>query len=117
MVTEMRQHSGKIDAGYPFPCMLMLPRSAPFRCSKRKDPASIFGQTRRADHNLTHAFTVFVNGIRESRPQYPLNQEKQSAASDRAPRPIIPAFADFVTILHRDLSIPVGRVEMVMVGE
>jgi hypothetical protein len=77
--------------------VLMLPRSAPFRCSKRKDPASIFGQTRRADHDLTRAFTVFVNGIRESRPEYLLNQAKQSAASDRAPQPIIPGFADFVT--------------------
>jgi len=103
MVTEMRQDSGKVEAGYPFPCVLMLPRSAPFRCSKRKDPASIFGQTRRADHNLTHAFTVFVDGIRESRPEYPLNQAKQSAASDRATQPIIPGFADFVTALHHDL--------------
>jgi hypothetical protein len=113
----MRQHSGKVDAGYPFPCVLMLPRSAPFRCSKRKDPASIFGQTRRADHDLTRAFTVFVNGSRESRPEYLLNQAKQSAANDRAPQAIIPGFADFVTALHHDLSIPVGRAEMFMVGE
>jgi hypothetical protein len=97
--------------------VLMLPRSAPFRCSKRKDPASIFGQTRRADHDLTHAFTVFVNGIRESRPEYPLNQAKQSVTSDRATQPIIPGFADFVTNMHHHLSIPVGRVEMFMVGE
>jgi hypothetical protein len=117
VVTEMRQDPGKIDAGYPFPCMLMLPRSAPFRCSKRKDPASIFGQTRRADHDLTRTFTVFANGIRESRPAYLLNQAKQSAASDRAPEPIIPGFADFVTALLNDLSIPVGRAEMFMVGE
>ena len=117
MVTEMRQHSGKVKAGNPLPCVLMLPRSAPSRCSKRKDPASIFGQTRRADHDLTRAFTVFVNGIRESRPEYPLNQAKQSAASDRATQPIIPGFADFVTALHHDLSIPVGRVGMFMVGE
>ena len=117
MVTEMRQHSGKIDAGYPFPCMLMLPRSAPFRCSKRKDPASIFGQTRRPDHNLTHAFTVLVNGIRENRPEYPLNQVSPSAASDRATQPIISGFADFVTALHHDLSIPVGRAEMFTVRE
>jgi len=66
VVTEMRQHSGEVEARNPFPCVLMLPRSAPFRCSKRKDPASIFRQTRRADHDLTHAFTVFVNGVRES---------------------------------------------------
>jgi hypothetical protein len=117
VVTEMRQHSGKVDARYPFPCVLMLPRSAPFRCSKRKDPASIFRQTRRADHNLTHAFTVFVNGIRENRPGYPLKQEKQPAASDRAPQPIIPGFADFVTTLHHDLSISAGRVDMFMVGD
>jgi hypothetical protein len=97
--------------------VLMLPRSAPFRCSKRKDPASIFGQTRRADHDLTHAFTVFVNGIRESRPEYPLNEAKQSVASDPAVQPIIPGFADFVTNMHDDLSIPVGHVEMLMVGE
>jgi hypothetical protein len=117
MVTEMRQHPGKVKAGNPFPCVLMLPRSAPSRCSKRKDPASIFRQTRRADHDFTHAITVFINAIRESRPQYPLNQEKQSAASARAPHPIIPGFADFVTALHHDLSIPVGRVGMFRVGE
>jgi len=118
VVTEMRQHSGEVKAGKPFPCMLMLPRSALFRCSKRKDPASIFGQTRRADHNLTHAFTVFVNAIRESQPEYPLNQAKQSAASDRAPQPIIPGFADFVTALHHDLIYPCRpRAEMFMVGE
>ena len=117
MVTEMRQHSGKVEAGNPFPDVLMLPRSAPFRCSKRKDPASIFGQTRRADHNLTRAFTVFVNGIRESRPEYPLNQARLSAASDPATRSIIPGFADFVTALHQDLFIRVGRAEMFMVGE
>ena len=109
MVTEMRQHSGKVYAGNPFPCVLMLPGSAPSRGSKRKDPASIFGQTRRADHDLTHAFTVFVNGIRESRPEYPLNQAKQSVASDPTKWPIIPRFADFVTALHHDLSIPVAR--------
>ena len=117
MVTEMRQHSGEVKAGKPFPCMLMLPRSALFRCSKRKDPASIFGQTRRADHNLTRAYTVFVNGIRESRPEYPLKQAKQSVASDRALQPIISGFADFVTALHHDLSIPVSRAEMFMVRE
>jgi hypothetical protein len=113
VVTEMRQHSGEVEARNPFPCVLMLPRSAPFRCSKRKDPASIFRQTRRADHNLTHAFTVIVNGIRESWPDYPLNQKKQPAASNRAPQPIIPGFADFVTALHHDLSNPAGRVRNV----
>jgi hypothetical protein len=54
-MAEMRQHSGKVEAGNPFPGVLMLPRSAPFLCSERKDPASILRQTRRADHNLTHA--------------------------------------------------------------
>jgi hypothetical protein len=47
----------------------------------------------------------------------PLRREKLSAASARAPHPIIPGFADFVTALHHDLSIPVGRVGMFMVGE
>jgi hypothetical protein len=61
--------------------VLMLPRSAPFRCSKRKDPASIFGQTRRADHNLTHAFTVFVDVVRESQPSYLARRAKQSTGS------------------------------------
>ena len=59
----------------------------------------------------------FVYGIRESRPQYPLNQEKQSAASDRAPRTMIPAFADFVTVLHRDLSILPAASRWSLVGE
>src|SRR5580704_950664 len=74
----MRQHPGKVEAGHPFPCVLMLPRSAPFRCSKRKDSASIFRQTRRADHNLTRAFTVFVDAVRESQPCYPAKPVKQS---------------------------------------
>ena len=81
VVTEMRQHSGKVEAGNPFPCVLMLPRSAPLRCSKRKDPASIFGQTRRADHDLTHAFTVFVDVVREREPCYPAKRAKQSTRS------------------------------------
>ena len=117
MVTEMRQHSGEVEARKPFPCVLMLPRSAPFRCSKRKDPASIFRQTRRADHNLTHAFTVSLTVFAKAGRTIPLNQEKQPAANDRAPQPIIPGSADFVTALHHHLSIPAGRVEMFMVGE
>src|SRR6266446_3727260 len=105
----MRQHTGKVEAGQPFPRVLMLPRSAPLRCSKRKDPASIFRQTRRADHDLTHAFTVFVNCVRESRPRYPLNRAKQSAASARVRHPIISIFSDRVTALHGDLPTAVDR--------
>jgi hypothetical protein len=97
--------------------VLMLPRSAPLRCSKRKDSASIFGQTRRADHNLTHAFAVFVDAIRESQPCYPAKPAKQSTGSLAYDAPIIRIFSDRVTALLGDLTVFFGRAEIFMVGE
>ena len=99
----MRKHTGKIETSYPFPCMLMLSQSALSRRSKRKDPASVFRQTRRADHDLTHALTVFVNIARESRLPCPSKPEKRLAVRSRSRSVIIPTFANAVTAPRRDL--------------
>src|SRR5579872_1804507 len=50
MVAEMRQYSGHVEAGDPFPRVLLLGRAGP-----ADDAASQIGYTRRPDHDHTPA--------------------------------------------------------------
>src|SRR5207247_1490276 len=92
-----REHAGKVEAGDPFPRILMLSRSVPSRCSKRKDPAAVLRQSRRADHDLTHALAV-VKSTSTRRPAAtsPSNP-RNIPLHGTARRRIIPIFADLVT--------------------
>ena len=57
-MAEVSQHTREVEAGDPFPGVLLLARAGRFWRSKRKDAASELGQSWRADHDLTHALVV-----------------------------------------------------------
>jgi len=70
-MAEVSQHAREVEARDPFPGVLVLARAGGFWGSKRKDTASELGQSRRTDHDLTHALVVSHLEIRESRPHHP----------------------------------------------
>src|SRR5271166_3117535 len=54
-MAEVSEHTREVEPGDPFPGVMVLARARWSRRSKRKDPAAELWQSRRADHNLTHA--------------------------------------------------------------
>jgi hypothetical protein len=57
-MAEVSEHTGEIKAGNPFPSVLLLARPDRFWRAKRKDPTSELGQSRGADHDLTHTLAL-----------------------------------------------------------
>jgi hypothetical protein len=84
VMAEMSEHTREIETGDPFPSVLVLPRAGWFGRSKREDPASELGQSRRADHDLIHAPTVLRLKVRENRPRHPSKSAKVMLQGDAA---------------------------------
>src|SRR6516164_1472710 len=107
-MAEMGEHAGEIETSEPFPPVALLRRSAPLCRSKRKDPAAVLWQSRRADHDLTRAPIVF----RHHPMQKPAASSLRTASTlQRQARAcgggIILTFSDCVTAVRRDC---VGRI-------